>query len=212
MLAINSGRRPIKILATITLITIVTLAGCLYYSATQKPIVQSQNIAQPETQQAQVATTTSVVDYTSPERIKIPSINVDAPVDQMGLAPNGDMESPTGASNTGWYKLGPHPGDKGTAVIAGHYGPWKDGSASVFDNLNKLAAGDQILVQDANGTTATFAVRESKMLGKNDDATAVFKTTDDKSHLNLITCQGTWSEDQKTYSDRLVVFADKIDE
>ena len=142
-------------------------------------------------------------------RLVVPSIATDAPIDQMGLLPNGDMEAPTGGVNTGWYKLGSRPGDVGSAVIAGHFGRWKNGEASVFDRLRDLKKGEKVIVRDDAGATVTFAVRETRTLGREDDASAVFTSGDSKAHLNLITCQGMWDESQKTYSERLVVFTDR---
>ena len=144
-----------------------------------------------------------------PVRLKIPKIGVDALVEQMGLTTEGAMEAPSGAKNVGWYKLGVYPGNEGSAVIDGHYGTWKNGDTSVFDDINKLVAGDSIIVEDEKGVLVTFIVRELQTLGKDDDATAVFASTDDKAHLNLITCQGDWIDDESTRADRLVVFADK---
>jgi len=40
------------------------------------------------------------------------------------------------------------------------------------------------------------------------DSADVFRATDDGAHLNLITCEGTWSQAQLSYSQRLVVFTD----
>lgn len=148
------------------------------------------------------------VAFAQPTRLKIPKINVDAPIDQVGLTPDGTLEAPHGAKNVGWYKLGPRPGDKGEAVIDGHYGTWKNGATSVFDKLNKLLPGDRINVQDATGATASFVVREYKIFPRTMEAPEVFKSPNGGAHLNLITCQGTWNEAQQTYADRLVVFAD----
>lgn len=144
-----------------------------------------------------------------PARLKIPKISVDALIDPMGLLPNGDMEAPNGPINVGWYKYGVRPGETGSSVIDGHYGTWKDGQGSVFDNLNKLQPGDNIYVQDQKGVTSTFVVREFKTYGPNEIVPAVFRSNDAKAHLNLITCQGTWNQVQASYSNRLVVFADK---
>lgn len=120
------------------------------------------------------------------------------------------MEAPNGPKNTGWYKLGPRPGDVGSAVIAGHYGQWKSGEGSVFDNLHKLQKGDKIYIQDEKGTITAFAVRESRTYGRDDDATSVFAANDGLAHLNLITCEGAWNEVEKGRLYRLVVFTDKI--
>jgi len=142
-------------------------------------------------------------------RLKIPKIHVDAQIDLMGLTKAGAMESPVGGKNVGWFKLGTYPGAIGSAVIAGHYGPWKNGDGSVFDNLSSLTKGDKIYVQDASGRTATFIVRESRMYDPKADASDVFGSNDCKAHLNLITCEGIWNKATKTYSARRIVFTDK---
>lgn len=142
-----------------------------------------------------------------PVRLRIPKINVDAAIEGMGVTAQGDMDSPDGPENAGWYKLGPRPGEIGSAVIDGHFG-WKDNKPAVFDKLHTLKKGDQILVEDDAKITYTFVITELRTFGPNDDATQVFRSTDNVAHLNLITCQGTWNKDLKGYSTRLVVFAD----
>jgi hypothetical protein len=52
-------------------------------------------------------------------------------------------------------------------------------------------------------------VRELRTYGPDEYASAVFRSSDGKAHLNLITCEGTWNSAQKSFSNRLVVFADK---
>ncbi|MFZ2187772.1 MAG: class F sortase [Candidatus Moraniibacteriota bacterium] len=144
-----------------------------------------------------------------PARLKIPRVNVDAAIDSMSLTADGAMEAPKGSRNVGWYSLGPHPGDIGSAVIDGHSGRWKNGEGSVFDDLNKLKKGDSISVEDEKGAITLFVVRESREYDPNADAADVFSSDDEQSHLNLITCEGVWNKDAKSYSQRLVVFADK---
>jgi len=41
------------------------------------------------------------------------------------------------------------------------------------------------------------------------DISALFDSNDKKPHLNLITCEGDWSEATKSYTSRPVVFTDK---
>lgn len=144
-----------------------------------------------------------------PVRLKIPKINVNAAVEYVGLTSQGDMGAPKGPDGVAWYKLGPRPGENGSAVMAGHYGRWKNGQGSVFDNLNKLIKGDNLYVIDKKGTTTTFVVRELRTYNPKGDHTDVFISKDGKAHLNIITCEGVWNEARKTYSNRLVVFADK---
>jgi len=144
-----------------------------------------------------------------PVRLKIPKIKVNIALEQVGLTRGGAVGVPKGIANGAWFNLSVRPGDSGSAVITGHYGRWKDGSGSVFDNINKLRKGDKIYVEDEKGETITFIVRESRRFDPKADAVSVFNSNDEKSHLNLITCEGSWVNATKTYTKRLVVFADK---
>ncbi len=143
-----------------------------------------------------------------PVRLVIPVINVDAAVEHVGVASDGAMDTPKGPDDVAWFDPGPLPGEIGSAVIDGHSG-WKDGKAVAFDNLYKLHTGDKIYVEDGTGTIASFVVREIRSYDPKADDSAVFVSSDGKAHLNLITCEGVWNAASKSYSERLVVFADK---
>ena len=143
-----------------------------------------------------------------PVRLKIPKINLDTAIEYVGLTKEGGMDVPKNRSNVGWFNLGTRPGDEGSAVVAGHFG-WKNGKASAFDNLSKLKKGDRIYVQDKKGAVVSFVVREIRSLDRKADASSVFNSRDGKAHLNLITCEGVWNKTEKSYSKRLVVFADR---
>jgi hypothetical protein len=80
-----------------------------------------------------------VPSFGVPVRLRIPALNVEAPVVTVGLTEEGAMDSPEGAEDTGWYELGPRPGEQGSAVIAGHSG-YRTGPA-VFDDLEAVRAG-----------------------------------------------------------------------
>ncbi|MEJ0021666.1 MAG: class F sortase [Candidatus Doudnabacteria bacterium] len=144
-----------------------------------------------------------------PVRLKIPAINVDAAVVDLGLAADGAMDVPKAPSDVGWFQLGSRPGQTGSAVLDGHYGIWKNGDKSVFDNLYKLRSGDKLYIEDDTGTIMTFVVVGSKNYEPDADSSDIFGSTDGKAHLNLITCEGVWDEAQKSYSKRLIVFTDK---
>ena len=149
-------------------------------------------------------------DLTIPTRIKIPAINVSSPILSVGLTDDGAMAVPKRPDEAAWFNLGPRPGEAGSAVISGHYG-WKNNIPAAFDNLYKLKKGDQVYVEDERGVTTIFVVREAKVYGESQNASDVFGSSDGKSHLNLITCAGVWDKTQKSYSNRIVVFADKLD-
>lgn len=144
-----------------------------------------------------------------PVRLKIPKINVNAFLEHVGLTQEGAVDIPKGPVNAAWFKLGPRPGEKGSAIITGHYGVWRNGTPTVFNNLYKLRKGDKVYVQDGKGTVTTFVVRESRTYGPKESAPDVFISNDGKAHLNLITCEGAWNKISKSYPRRLVVFTDK---
>ncbi|MFA6272897.1 MAG: ice-binding family protein [Candidatus Paceibacterota bacterium] len=141
-------------------------------------------------------------------RIKIPSINVDALIENVGLTPDGAMDVPKDPVNVAWFELGQRPGESGSAVIAGHYGQ-KNGTALAFDNLYKLRKGDKLNIEDDKGVIISFVVSEIRIYDAEADATDVFSSNDGKAHLNLVTCEGVWDKVSRSYSKRVVVFADK---
>jgi LPXTG-site transpeptidase (sortase) family protein len=148
------------------------------------------------------------VSVNKPARLKIPTINIDAIAEYVGVTSDGAMDVPEGPIDVAWFELGPRPGENGSAVIAGHSG-WKDGVKAVFNNLDKLNIGDKIYVEDEFGTTTTFVVQKVRTYDPKADASSVFGSSDGKVHLNLITCVGFWDKVNKDSSNRLVVFADK---
>lgn len=143
-----------------------------------------------------------------PLRLNIPKLRVKALVESVGLTTDGAVGVPKGPNNVAWYNLGPRPGEVGSAVISGHYG-WKNNIPAVFDYLFKLKKGDKVYIQDDRGTTTVFIVRKTQIYDQNAEAAEVFNSSDGQAHLNLVTCLGTWNKFQKSYSQRLVVFADR---
>ena len=173
--------------------------------------------------QSSVGTTTPTVGTTSVAiahnenkssmRLRIPKINVDAIIQDMGLTPDGVMEIPKNTVDVGWFTGSPHPGEKGAAVLTGHVAQIRGGiltKQGVFYNLNQLRAGDDLYVLNDKGEPVAFVVRESRVYDPAADATDVFTSVDGKAHLNLITCDGTWNPEQLSYAQRLVIFADAV--
>lgn len=148
------------------------------------------------------------VTYGLPARLKIPKIQVDAALENVGLTTQGALGVPRGLANAAWFDLGLRPGEVGDAVIDGHFS-WNNSVPAVFNYLYKLHVGDNVLVEDENGTTTTFVVRELRTYDPQADTSDVFRSNDGLAHLNLITCDGVWDKVSKSYPKRLVVFTDK---
>ena len=94
-------------------------------------------------------------------------------------------------------------------MISGHYGVWNNGTDSVFNLLPTVKTGDRVSVKDDRGVMRTFTVEKTRVYGKDDIAPELFANYGDV-RLNLISCYGTWLPQEKTYTERFVVFA-KLD-
>ncbi len=142
-----------------------------------------------------------------PVRLKIPAINVDAAVEQVGQTPDGSMDVPKNFDNTAWYDLGARPGERGNAVVAGHVDSTH--GKAVFWDLSKLVGGDQIIVVGDDNVERTFVVTASEAYTRADvPLDRVFGATTD-THLNLITCDSRSAFDRTRgeYAGNLVVYA-----
>jgi sortase (surface protein transpeptidase) len=148
----------------------------------------------------------SKVTYARPMRLIIPKIGLEAAVEVVGLTADNAMAAPSGPATVGWYRLGPRPGNKGSAVIDGHSG-YADGRAAAFDKLPELSKGDRLFVEDASGRRALFIVRKTQLFAREANAAEVFAPTASR-RLNLITCTGSFDAAAGTHSQRLVVFTD----
>lgn len=189
--------------------TALTFVGLKIINASTS-VTEHNNPEVTESKRVYVPESTSVAEafYSTPVRLKIPKIKVDAVVEHMGLTASGDMQSPGTNGSAGWYKYSSYPGNKGSSVIAGHVGVR---NPAVFTHLDTLVQGDTVLVTDDKGQEVKFTVTSSKWYDYQIEATEVFESDKSGAHLNLITCAGDWDSSQDTYSQRLVVFADKVE-
>jgi sortase A len=147
---------------------------------------------------------------TTPRELRIDAIEVDAKVQTIGVTPKGNLGIPTNFTDVGWYKDGPFPGQKGSAVIVGHLNGPKIPHA-VFYELDKLKVDDIVTVVDGSGNTLTFKVVKSKIYNYDASTEEIFDNDRSKARLNLITCTGDWIQSQKLYNKRLVVFTELVD-
>ncbi len=201
------SRLSVKLGILVTAVIILSMGGLLLKKQRSNPGSTSTNTQPTNVKQATTASLISVPGL--PVRLKIPKIGVDSGIDSLGLTAQGDMDAPKALANAGWYNVGTRPGSIGNAVINGHFGGTENRPA-VFDKLHTLQKGDLLNVQDGKGDTHNFIIREMRIFQPDEDANIVFKASDNKAHLNLITCQGSWDKGQQSYSARLVVFTDLL--
>lgn len=140
-----------------------------------------------------------------PERLVIPSLGIDADVQEVGVNAQGNMGVPNNFTDVGWYKHGTVPGGSGSSVIAGHVDNGL-GLSGVFKRLDELKAGDEIVVERRDGKRLTFVVTGTRTYPYDSVPTEIIFNPSGSARLNLITCGGSWIKSAKTYDERLVVF------
>jgi hypothetical protein len=152
-----------------------------------------------------------------PAQLRIPLMNINAPVINVGKTATGAMDAPVSQAinspywtSVFWYDLGAAPGQPGNAVIAGHVDR-VGGDPAIFWTLSSLGPGDDVYVITANGQSLHFVVDrvvEYPANAPSEEAIdAVFGPTTGH-HLNLITCSGVWTGNG--YDQRLVVFTTQV--
>lgn len=147
------------------------------------------------------------IDVTKPKTLTVPKINIQAAVEEVGVDSEGKMDVPKGVYNVGWFNLGFKPGEKGSAVLAGHLDT-VTGAPAVFYYLEQMAVGDQVIMTDENGKNLTFEV--TRIVSYPFDRVPLEEIfgSSDKPRVNLITCVGTWDVGTRNYSERLVVYTE----
>lgn len=145
----------------------------------------------------------------SPVRLMIPSLRIDASIEQVDYDDTGGMASPNRPDTVGWFSPGFRPGDPGNAVIAGHV-DWVD-RAAVFWFIKDLSAGDEVDVVYDDGSTAAFAVDEVVQYPDDTAPLDDIFGVSDQAHLNLITCGGIFNHATHNYDHRTVVYTTLID-
>jgi LPXTG-site transpeptidase (sortase) family protein len=139
-----------------------------------------------------------------PTRLRIPAIDLDAPLGPLHMDKTRQLEAPADFQKPGWYAEGTPPGDVGPAVIAGHLDSLH--GKAIFYRLPELKTSDVILVQ-RDGKWLTFQVVSTTKFAKSRFPTAeVYGPTPD-AQLRLITCGGSFDAERKSYRDNVVVFA-----
>ncbi|MEE1751989.1 class F sortase [Streptomyces sp. SP18CS02] len=143
----------------------------------------------------------------APTRLKIPKIGVDAPFTHLEIGPSGALDPPPADDTNlvGWHASGASPGERGTALMAGHLDTAT--APAVFARLDELAAGDSFEVLRADGTTAVFLVDSVESFHKSDFPDQRVYGDTPKALARLITCAGAYDHAVKDYTENLVVFA-----
>lgn len=218
-------RRPLRAagLSALGIGVVLAASGCFFGGASASPTPTAS-----ESPQAVVVPTTStasanVAPFPSPaaspevavywpQQIEIPTINVRAPVVQVGLEEDGAMEAPNGPDIIGWYTGSVAPGITGNALVTAHV-DWLDrrtgqSEEAVFWNLHELQQGDRVIVHSEEDKTFTYTVKESVLVAFDDPDALEYLQPTDEAILTLITCEGDFDQETRNYDQRRIVVAE----
>lgn len=147
------------------------------------------------------------LDRSIPTRIAIPSLWINAPVDQLGLRSDGTLETPSFArsKNAAWFKYGPSPGEVGPAVILGHVDNKTD--RAVFFELRRIKVGAKVEISRADGSKLLFTVDSVEQFPKANFPTERVYGQTNSPTLRMVTCGGKFDKARGDYLDNIIVFA-----
>lgn len=146
----------------------------------------------------------------APTRLAVPALGIDAPVDAVGVEPDGTMTIPEDVARVGWYRFGPAPGaPEGSAVLAGHVDDAEQGLGALSP-LAGASVGDQVQVTDAAGGSTTWQVVAREEFSKQSVPLADLFARSGPPRLVLITCGGPFLADVRSYEDNVVVVAEPV--
>jgi sortase (surface protein transpeptidase) len=112
---------------------------------------------------------------------------------------------PEDVSTAGWYRFGPLPGARGSAMVIGHVDSRTQGPG-VFFGLSKLPLGERIGIQLDGGPTQFFVSVARRFIDK-DELPLDLYARDGPPRLTLVTCGGGFDERSRSYSHNVVVYA-----
>lgn len=143
-----------------------------------------------------------------PVSLSIPAIGVRTRVDPVGLNADQTVEVPTDFAKAGWFRLGPSPGQQGSAVILGHVD--SDTGPALFYQLRMLRPRDRVTVTLADGTLVRFAVDAVNTYANSDFPAERIYGPHGGSTLQLVTCGGAFDQRTDRYTANVVAWTHMV--
>jgi hypothetical protein len=141
-----------------------------------------------------------------PVRLRIPALQVDGPVQRLGLQRDGSIAVPERTDVAGWFAGGPRPGEAGPAVLLGHVDS-RDGPG-IFIGLSRVKPGATVQIDRSDGTTITFRITAVAKVPKVSFPTDLVYAPTLEPALRLVTCGGSFDRARGSYRDNVIAFAE----
>jgi LPXTG-site transpeptidase (sortase) family protein len=192
-------------IATVTVVALCSGAWFLH-SGDATPALPRPGTAEGVLDPGEAGLAAPALPPSPPLRIRIPSIRVNAPLIGLGLTTSGSLDVPPADDKNlaGWYEAGTTPGEKGTAIVAGHVDTTQ--GPAVFYDLGALKKGSTIEVDRRDGGVAVFTVDAVEVYEAKDFPDDKVYGAAERPELRVITCGGGYSK-TTGYRGNVVVFA-----
>jgi len=172
------------------------------------PVAATSRLSTPTPRPSSTVAATAAVKplktASRPVSLRIPAIGVSVPVGTLGLKTDGTVEVPTDYQSVGWFRLGPTPGQVGSAVVLGHVDSQQ--GPAIFFRLRDLRPGDRVDVSLADGAVAHFAVTKVMIYPKDRFPARLVYASHGYSALQLVTCGGIFDPKAHSYLSNVVAF------
>ena len=153
-----------------------------------------------------------ILPASDPVSLSIPAIGVASAILDLGLLPDGTIQTPPlddPVSKAGWYAGSPTPGSEGPSILLGHVDTKKYGPG-VFYNLGRLKPGDTVDITRADHMVAVFRVDSVRSFPKAQFPTHEVYGNIDTAGLRLITCGGVFDPSKSSYESNIIAFASLV--
>ena len=214
------GRSFSLVNALLVSMAVVLFAGGMYvtlrgYKTTQHieatASAQSTGGTGEEVKPSENDTASYTVAADLPRYIDIPRLVVHARVLQTDVKSDGSLGTPSNIYDAAWFSQSAKPGSAGGAsLIDGHVsGPTQKG---VFYGLEKLSAGDIVMIEKGNGEKLYYKVSKIEVVdtAKVDMSKMLLPVTAGKAGLNLISCTGKFNSQTQQFDQRALVYAEQV--
>lgn len=146
-----------------------------------------------------------------PRYFSMPSLNINrARVLGVGKNSNGEIGTPSGIYDVGWYnKTGTQGQNYNVIFLDGHNGgPTADG---IFKKLPSVGTGANFSLERGDGLVSNYKIIENYQvyLDKftSEDMDNIMQPINKKETVVIVTCTGRWIPSRQTYDKRTIVRA-----
>lgn len=180
---VRHPRRIVACLVAVVLVAVVALVWGLGQGKEPAPLPQHPFVS-PSASPAQVVPLAG-----GPNRLVIPSLSIDTPLDATAVNEKGVLTGPSDPSRVGWDQASASLSatSQGTSLLAGHVN--MSGREGALWDLSNVTPGAQITTFDADNKATNWVAVGLQATDK-DQLPQGLDTTDGQRRLVIVTCGG----------------------